>query len=107
MNLVRYGQAASVPFLISATLGMVGGFALLNFGLFKTIGRNWYSVMDGQAEPTYVDFVANALIVLLKIVDVLDFVKAGHFLDVSYVRQAAWPASTLLAMFRMFFTLVL
>lgn len=106
-NLVRYGHMAGIPFLLSATLGMVGGFAMLNFGLFETVGRDWYTVMEGQAEPTYVDFVANALIVLLKIVDVLDFVKASHFLDVSYVYQSAWPSSTLLAMFRMFFTLVL
>ena len=107
VNLVRHGQAVGVPLLVTATVGMIGGFALLNLGLYQTIGRDWYIVKDGQGDPTYVDFVANALIVLLRIVDVLDFAKASHLLEVSYVRQAAWPASTLLAVFRMFFTLVL
>lgn len=107
VNLVRYGQAVGVPLLVTATVGMIGGFALLNLGLYETIGRNWYIVKEGQGDPTYVDFVANALIVLLRIVDVLDFAKASHLLEVSYVRQAKWPASTLLAVFRMFFTLVL
>ncbi len=107
VNLVRYGQAVGVPLLVTATVGMIGGFALLNLGLYETIGRDWYIVKAGQGDPTYVDFVANALIVLLRIVDVLDLAKASHLLDVSYVRQARWPASTLLAVFRMFFTLVL
>ena len=106
-NLVRYGHAVGIPLLVTATLGMVGGFALLNFGLYATIGRSWYAVAAGQAEPTYVDFVANALIVLLRIIDVLDFAKASHLLDVSYVRQCKWPSSALLAVFRMFFTVVL
>ena len=106
-NLVRYGQAVGVPLLVSATIGMVGGFALLNFGLHETIGRKWYAIANGQAEPTYVDFVANALIVLLKIVDLLDFAKASRLLEVAYVHQAAWPSSALMVMFRMFFTLVL
>ncbi len=107
VNLVRYGQAVGVPLLVSATVGMVGGFALLNFGLYETIGRKWYAIANGQAEPTYVDFVANALIVLLKIVDLLDFAKASRLLEVAYVHQAAWPSSALMVMFRMFFTLVL
>jgi hypothetical protein len=107
VNLVRYGQAVGVPLLVTATVGMVGGFAMLNLGLYETIGREWYAVKEGQADPTYVDFVANALIVLLRIVDVLDFAKASHVLDVSYVRQAKWPAASLLSAFRMFFTLVL
>ncbi len=107
VNLVRYGQAVEVPLLVSATIGMVGGFALLNFGLYETIGRKWYAIANGQAEPTYVDFLANALIVLLKIVDLLDFAKASKLLEVAYVHQAAWPSTALMIMFRMFFTLVL
>ena len=107
VNLVQYGQAVGIPLLVAASIGMVGGFALLNLGLYQTIGRSWYLVKDGQADPTYVDFLANALIVLLKIVDVLDFARASHVLDVAYVRQIKWPSTTLLAAFRMFFTLVL
>ena len=106
VNLVRYGQAVGVPLLVSASVGMVGGFALLNFGLYLTMGHSWYVVKEDQP-ATYVDFVANALIVLLRIVDVLDFARASHLLETSYVRQAKWPATTLLTVFRMFFTLVL
>ena len=107
VNLVQFGQAVGGPLLVTAAVGMIGGFALLNLGLYETIGRDWYVVADGQDDPTYVDFVANALIVLFKIVDVLDFAKASHLLEVSYVHQAKGPASALLAIFRMFFTLVL
>lgn len=105
-NLVRYGHAVGVPLLASATVGMIGGFALLNYGLYQTIGRDWFVVKSDQP-ATYVDFVANALIVLLRIVDVLDFARASHLLEASYVRQETWPAKTLLTAFRTFFTLVL
>lgn len=106
-NLVRYGQVVQVPLLVSATVGMIGGFALLNFALYVTIGRDWYVVKESQGDATYIDFVANALIVLLKIVDVLDFAKTSHLLEISYVHQVRWPATTLLTGFRMFFTMVL
>ena len=106
-NLVRYGQAVGVPLMITSTIGMVGGFAMLNLGLYETIGRDWFSVKAGQPDPSYVDFIANALIVLLKIVDMLDFAKSSHVLDVSYVHQTAWPSTSILSAFRMFFTLVL
>lgn len=107
VNLVQHGQAVGVPLLVTAAAGMIGGFALLNLGLYQSIGRDWYIVAEGQPDPTYVDFVANALIVLFKIVDVLDFAKSSHLLDVSYVHQARGPATALLTAFRMFFTLVL
>ena len=107
VNLVQHGQAVGVPLLVTAAAGMIGGFALLNLGLYQTIGRDWYIVAEGQPDPTYVDFLANALIVLFKIVDVLDFAKSSHLLDVSYVHQARGPATSLLTAFRMFSTLVL
>lgn len=107
VNLVQHGQAVGVPLLITAAAGMIGGFALLNLGLYQSIGRDWYIVAEGQADPTYVDFLANALIVLFKIVDVLDFAKSSHLLEVSYVHQAKGPAAAILTAFRMFFTLVL
>ena len=106
-NLVRYGQAVGVPLMVASTVGMVGGFAMLNLGLYETVGRDWYSVKVGQPDPTYVDFIANALIILLKIVDMLDFAKSSHVLDVAYVHQTAWPSTTILSVFKMFFTLVL
>lgn len=107
VNLVRYGQAVGVPLLVSATVGLIGGFALLNFGLYQSFGHDWYKVNEGQTAATYVDFVANALIVLLRIVDVLDFVRGNRLLDVSYVRQVKWPSTALLTVFRMFFAFIL
>ena len=62
---------------------------------------------DEQEGPGYADFLAYALINLLGIVDVLDLAQSHHFLRAAYVRQAAWPAATLLAVFKAFFTLVL
>ena len=107
MHLARYGQQVRVPLLISATVALIGGFALLNQGLYETVGRDWYQVADGAEEPIYADFLAYALTNLLGLVDVLDLAKSHHWLRSAYVRQAAWPASTLLAGFKAFFTLVL
>ena len=95
LNLERYGKQVRVPLLISATVAMIGGFALLNQGLYETIGRDWYQVADERREPIYADFLAYALTKLLGIVDVLDLAKSHHILGAAFVRQAAWPASTL------------
>ena len=107
MNLERYGKQARVPLLIAATAALIGGFALFNQGLYETVGRDWYQVADQRREPNYADFLAYALTKILGIVDVLDLVKSHHFMGAAFVRQAAWPASTLLAGFKLFFTLVL
>jgi HEAT repeat protein len=106
-HLVLYGHQVRVPLLIAASVGAIGGFALLNFGLYLTIGRGWYVVDLGQPAPTFVDFLASALIILLRIVDVLDFASSNHLLGVTYVRQAKGPAALLLSVFKMFFTVVL
>ena len=100
MNLERYGQQVRIPLLISATVALIGGFALLNQGLYETIGRDWYQVADERREPDYADFLAYALTKLLGIMDVLDLFKSHHVLGAAFVRQAAWPASTLLAGFK-------
>ncbi len=106
-NLQRYGKQVRVPLLISATVALIGGFALFNQGLHETIGRAWYKVADSQREPVYADFLAYALTKILGIVDVLDLARSHHVLGAAFVRQAAWPASTLLAGFKLFFTMVL
>ncbi len=107
MNLERYGRQVRIPLLISATVALIGGFALLNQGLYETIGRDWYVVADARREPVYADFLAYALTKILGIMDVLDLFKSHHIMGAAFVRQAAWPASTLLAGFKVFFTLVL
>src|SRR5271166_558313 len=104
LNLKRYGKQVRVPLLISATVALIGGFALFNQGLYETIGREWYKVADEHREPIYVDFLAYALTKILGIVDVLDLARSHHVLGAAFVRQAAWPASTLLAGFKVFFT---
>ena len=107
LNLERYGDQVRIPLLISATVALIGGFALFNQGLYETIGRDWYAVADKRREPMYADFLAYTLIQILGIVDVLDLARSHHVLGAAFVRQATWPASTLLAGFKMFFTLVL
>ncbi len=107
MNLSRYGKQVRVPLLISATVALIGGFALFNQGLFETIGRAWYLVADERKEPVYADFLAYSLAKILGILDVLDVFKSHHILGAASVRQAAWPASALLAAFKLFFTMVL
>ena len=106
-HLVCYGQHVGVPLLAAAAVGMIGGFVLLNQGLYETIGRGWYAIGDKQDEPTYVDFLAYALIHLLRLVDVLNIARTHHLVEITYVRAVAWPASTLLTAFQTFFAFVL
>ena len=107
VHLARYGQQVRVPMLVAATVAMLGGFALLNQGLYETVGRGWYQAADGRGEPDYVDFLAYALTNLLHLVDVLNLASAHHVFRASYVRAAAWPAALLLAGFKAFFSVVL
>jgi hypothetical protein len=110
VHLVRYGHQVRVPLLIAATVGTIGGFALLNQGLYESVGKEWFKIgneADAQQAPTFVDFLAYPLIHLLRIVDVLDLAESKHFLHTAFVRPARWPASTLLMAFKSFFTLVL
>jgi HEAT repeat protein len=107
IHLPRYGERVGVPLLSAATVGMIAGFAQLNQGLYETVGRDWYRLGDEPGRPVYADFLAYALIKLLGIVDVLDLAQAHRLLRSAPLRPAQWPASTLLAGFKAFFTLVL
>ena len=106
-NLERYGKQVRIPLLIAATIALIGGFALLNQGLYETIGRHWYQIADERRRPIYVDFLAYALTKVLGLIDVLDLAGSHHILGTAFIHAAAWPASTLLAGFKVFFTLVL
>src|SRR5207248_10479138 len=44
---------------------------------------------------------------LLQVADLLNIANSYNVVHLTYVRQARWPASTLLLLFRSFFTLVL
>jgi hypothetical protein len=63
LGLARHRQQAGAP-LLAATAAVIGGFAMLNQGLYETVGREWYGV-EGQQRLGFVDFLANALIHLL------------------------------------------
>ncbi len=104
-DLARYGEQVDVPLLLAATVATVGGFAMLNQGLYETIGQDWFNV--GAEQAKYADFLAYALVNLLRIVDVLNVTEAHHFLRATYLHQERSPASLLLAGFRTFFTFVL
>jgi HEAT repeat protein len=108
-NLLRYGHRVGVPLLIVATGGIIAGFALFNQGLYETVGRHWYSLGHGEREPGFPDFLAYTLINLFRVADLLNLANSYNkdYLLVSFVKQAKWPSSTLLALFQTFFSLVL
>ncbi len=48
-NLIQYGHRVGVPLLMAAAVAAVGGFAMLNEGLYHTIGGDWYSLGAGRS----------------------------------------------------------
>jgi HEAT repeat protein len=106
-NLKHYGKQVRIPLLIAATVAVIGGFALLNQGLFETVGRGWFKVADESRQPNFADFLAFSIMRVLGLVDVLDLAKSHHILGAESVAPAAWPAATLSAVFKLFFTAVL
>jgi HEAT repeat protein len=105
-NVARYGEVIGIPLLGVSAAGLIAAFALLNQGLFKSIGPEWYLV-EGGGQPSFVDFLAYALINLLSLVDVLDLADSRQLLHASFVRKGAWQSAALLGAFRSFFTLIL
>ena len=106
-NLKQYGKQVRIPLLIAATVAVIGGFALLNQGLYETVGRGWYKVAEESRQPNYADFLAFSIMRVLGLMDVLDLAKSHHILGAESVRPAAWPAATLSTAFKLFFTAVL
>jgi hypothetical protein len=53
IHLAPYGPRVRVPLLIAATVALIGGFALLNQGLYETIGTGWYQVAGKKEEPAH------------------------------------------------------
>ena len=105
VELAKYGQQVGVPLLACSAVGMIGGFALLNFALFELLGTKWYS--QPTAGATYLDFVASALVHLFSIVSLVNLANAQHVVPVSVALPAGGVASAILTMFKSFFTLVL
>ncbi len=104
-ELAHYGDRVEIPLLAAAAVGMIGGFALLNFGLFRLLGSGWYTVPTTGA--TYPDFLASALVHLLSVVDLLNLANTHHLAQVAVARPVAGLATALLALFKSFFTLIL
>ena len=92
MHLKQYGKQVHIPLLISASVAVIGGFALLNQGLYETVGHSWYQVADENREPIYADFLANSLTRVMNLVDVLNLAKSHHILGGEFVYQTGWPA---------------
>ena len=53
LNLELYGRHLRLPYLGCATVALIGGFALLNQGLYETIGRGWYQVANAAESARY------------------------------------------------------
>jgi HEAT repeat protein len=105
-NVARYGHQVEITLLGVAAAAVIGGFALLNQGLYEGVGRNWYRI-ESDAHPVYVDFFASALINLLSLVDVLDLADSRQLIHAAFVRKGGWQVATLLAVFRSFFTMII
>jgi HEAT repeat protein len=100
----RFGHQVGVPLLAASALGIIGGFSLLNLGLYLGPGHNWYRIAD---QATFPEFLAFSLINIYSIVDLLDLANNQKLLRVAHISTAAWPASTLVVTFKVFFTFVL
>ena len=55
MNQERYGEQVHIALLASATIALIGGFALFSQGLYETIGRDWYQVANQRRTPIHAD----------------------------------------------------
>lgn len=105
--LIRYGDRVGVPLLGAAAVGVIGGFALLNYGLFESVGQTWYRMPEDRAAIGFIDFLAYSLINLYQVVDFLDLASSRGLLRITHVRQAYWLPAALLTAFKTFFTLIL
>jgi HEAT repeat protein len=111
-DLAQFGHRAGIFLLVVATIAVVGGFALTNYGLYHIVGRDWFQLSDDKRaltsrEPGFDDFLAYSLLNLYNVVDLLHVASSYQYVHVSYVRQARWEASTILILYKSFFTLVL
>lgn len=58
-------------------------------------------------DPTFTDFLTYTLLHLLRVADLLDIANSYNRAHVTFVHQDTWPASTLLMLFKSFFTMIL
>jgi HEAT repeat protein len=112
VNLIRHGRHVGLPTLFAATVATVAGFALVNWALYATAGRGWFEVQPADPPARFDDFLTYTLFNLLRVADILGVAesylsRSYEHIHVTIIRPAHWQASTLLALFRTFFTLLL
>jgi HEAT repeat protein len=110
VDLVRHGPQVGILLLLAATFAIILGFAQLNEGLYYSVGRSWYAVHNKPPEELdFGDFLAYALFNLFRVIDLIDLVNSlsREVMIRPELRQARWPSSTLLALFKIFFSVLL
>ncbi len=118
-GLTRHGDRVGYALLVTAIVMCISGFSLMNLGLYESVGQDWYSFRphhsrDLEAEGSgieeyadYTDFLASTLLNLAYLLDLLDLLNKSGEAGIADVRPKYWPASALLASFRLFFSFVL
>lgn len=146
-HLTSHGHRLGFPLLLTATVASAVGFALLNQGLYETVGGSWYRIRADSSpvlvedvvalyaanpatpgparlpwpamnrhgvlepaavrQPVFADFLTYTLLHLLRVADLLDIANSYNRTHLTFVHQDRWPASTLLWLFKSFFTMVL
>ncbi len=104
-DLARYGHRATFFLLIGAAVGVLGGFALLNLGLYRSIGRNWYRL--DHATANFPDFLVFGILNIYRLVDLLDVANKERLVRLSHITATALPATLLLSGFKSFVMFVL
>jgi HEAT repeat protein len=104
-DLAMYGGRVGLFYLVGSAISAIGGFALLNQGIYWSFGEDWYRLDAGRAG--YADFVVYSLINLYRVVDLLDLANHHRLVNLAHLQPVYWPASALLAVFKTFFTFVL
>src|SRR5687767_9263425 len=102
-----HGERLGPMMLIISAAATIAGFALLNQAIYATFGSAWYRISDPEAQPAFLDFLAFSLIHLMRVVDILDVARTSQLVNISFVRQGAWPVTLLVSIFKSFFMLVL
>ncbi len=119
-NLISFGQATDLLTVAVANFAVITGFALLNYGLYYSVGQHWYqlsstknaadtalSLVKQATQPYYLDFLTYSVLHIFKLADVIDVTNNYNIVKMSYIHEARWPAKTLLILFKSYYTVVL
>lgn len=104
-DLAAYGSRVGLFLLIGAAVSAIGGFALLNLGLYDSFGASWYLMEEGHA--VFSDFLVYSIINLYRVVDLLELANHHRIVRLAHVQPNYWPVGLLLNLFKTFFTFVI